>query len=270
MSAEQIEEKNNGIIEVHSVPPSKAKLWIPKAFQLYKKWPFGWTALTFIIFFTPTLLGKIFLIPGIIIGDFLQLILGIGFYRFTQKAMISDTENNFPENLPHLKLLIKDLKNSDTCMQLIWLKLLTYFSILAGIALLVLINFSFGLTLKDYMSILQLISSKMFYLIPESFFKILFIDMSLILIFSMFIGAGLFFAPLLIANYQINIFHAFKLSFKANFKNVAAFLHLFIVGIPLLLGVIITLGLGAFVVAPLFNLAFVFAYDDIFNPETPK
>jgi uncharacterized membrane protein len=140
--------------------------------------------------------------------------------------------------------------------------------LILGLGCLVGIDIFLGLTSKDLMGLLQIVNTNTLYLIPDSIWIIIFINISLLLIGLMLGSAALFFAPPLIAFEQLSIKNAFKQSLRANFTNIWPFLTFFLIAIPILLLGILTLGVGFFVITPVFSIAMYVAYEDLFSKKT--
>ena len=245
---------------INSLEGKSAIAWIKKSYKLYKVNPMPLTLIGVILPFLPFAFGKVIPILGFFVGEYIQLILGIGFYRICKSLQ---SEGAFD-----LKDLFKDFGDSRICQSLLTLQLIKYLMLILGIGFLVVIDIYLGLTSKDLMGILQIINTHTLYLIPDSIWIILFMNVSLLLIGLMLGGTALFFAPPLIAFEQLSIMSAFKQSLRANFTNMWPFIIFFLVAIPILLLGILTIGLGFFIIIPVFSIVMFLAYEDLFSQKT--
>lgn len=246
---------------INSLSSSRGVVWIKEAYQIYKQNALLWTLVTFGIFFVPVVLGKILPLSGSLLGDYVQTLLGLGIYRLCKTSKQKEPFD--------IKLLFNDFSDSNVCLSILWLKGVTYLGLLFIVGVVVILDIFLGVTSKDVMSLVQIINSKTLYLIPDSFFIILGINLSLIVTWLMFGGAALAFASPLIAFQKKGVLTALKLSLAANFKNIGPFSMLFLAAIPLLILCVLTAGIGFLVVAPIFSIALVLAYEDIFSEVAP-
>lgn len=242
---------------VKTLPSSSAIVWLKEAFTLYKEKPFHWTLIAVCIAGMSPLLMKLFSIPGYILGEILNSIFSIGFFRLVLSAK--------KDRLYDFKLLWSDFDNTNSIYLLILSKFLFGLSSLFLILIIYLINSSFGLNAKDYVSIIQLIHSKMFYLIKPEYYKILILDFLLLLLFLMISAAALMFVPQLIFLKNRKLFSSMRDSLVANFQNIGAFLLYFLLLLPLGFLVLISFGILGFIVLPVANISMVFAFDEIFS-----
>jgi hypothetical protein len=244
-------------MQVNHWPAGQGSKWLKEAFTLFKQKPFFWIVTVFGITLGPFLLGRLIPFFGAIFADFLQTLLGIGFLRVC-KHMKQNHEFR-------ASLLWADLQKSDLCMSILWLKGLTYLSMVGVIVVIGVVDLALGVTQKDIMSLVQIINSQTLYLIPDSFYLIIFINIGLLVTLGMLIGTALIFAAPLIAFKKTTIAEALKLSLIANFKNIGPFTALFgmIIGLSILC--LFTLGFGFIALIPTMMIAMFVAFEDLFG-----
>lgn len=247
-------------MNVISVPTRRGIDWIKQAWQLYKAQPLPWTLATLLLLATPILIGSLVPLLGSLLGDFVQTLMGIGFYRLCRAAR---TKQEFD-----WKLLFIDLNNSKLCFDILWLKSLIALSVLLMIGLIAGSNMWLGITGKDVVSLAQIIHTKTFYLIPKSLLMILLIDAFVLMLFGALLGMAITFAAPLIAFHDQTATKALRESLRANIKNVGPFLILFLASLPLFVLAVLPMGLGLLVMMPLMLLSLCLAFDEIFSAST--
>jgi hypothetical protein len=246
-------------MRVRSVPYKRGFLWYQEAWLVYKNKPLLWSLVAVAITSVPAFLGNFFSVPGTIFGSFIQSILTMGIYRIYRHWKVSKKFD--------FQLIISEFGNSEGCWSLIRMNLFVYFGIVIIIGFLGAVNFALGVTLKDLVSVAQLINSKSLYLVPDGFWKLLILNFTLLAFIILIFSAAATFTLPLLTNNKLSLFTSMKYSLLANFKNVGPFAMATLYCFALLVVVILTLGLGAFVLLPIMYLTYFLAYEDIFETD---
>ncbi len=242
---------------VKTLPSNRAIVWLKDAFTLYKEKPFHWTLIALCIAGVSPLLMRLLAVPGYLLGEIISSILSVGFFRLVHSAK--------KDHVYDFQLLWSDFNNTDSIYLLFLSKILYAFSFFVLIVIIYLINSTMGIEANDYLSLIQLINSKMFYLINPEYYKIFALDFLILLLFLMISAAALLFVPQLIFLKNMKLFPSLKYSLDANFKNIGVFLSYFLLLLPIGLLVLISFGVLGFIVLPVVNISMVFAYEEIFS-----
>jgi uncharacterized membrane protein len=243
------------------IPSRNGLNWIYEGWISYRKFPWQWTTISFALIGGNYLLSAFIPVLGFILGDLLQTIIGIGLYRVFRA---SKNETKFPWTLAFL-----DLKNRDLWFQMIWLKILLILSVIFIVTLTIGIDVALGVTAKDFSSLLQIISTKTYYLIPDPLLMVIIANLLFFAGWGLLIGAALTFAAPLVAFQTLSPAKALLESLKINFTNVAPFAVLFLVAIPIMIFAAIPFFLGYLVTIPVLSISLMAAFDEIvgYQPE---
>lgn len=164
-----------------------------------------------------------------------------------------------------LGVLFDPLKKGTYALRCLNILVLSYLIPIVGVLLIFIVNFTLEVSLSDYTHLFDLIQSQHFSLIPPEMIQILIADVTLLSVLMFLFLAMIAFAPNLIGVYDCSTFEAMKLSFRANFKNIGAFLVTFGILLMAFFSIILTLGLAVFFWIPWFIIMGSLIIDDIFK-----
>lgn len=244
-------------MRINQLPARQGFVWFQQAWGTFWRHPLQWVALFVVATAAPLVLSVFLPLFGGLLGEFIQTLLFLGFFQLARHHHEPSTKR--------IREILFAFRNSDLCVNILWLKISVFFSLLFLILLLAGIDSWLGLTIKDLMSVLQILSLQLFTLIPEPIWWIIGTHIFLILLWSLLVGAGLLFAAPLIAFSSLGVSDAFWWSLKAQWKNIGVFFALTLLLVPLTLLAILPFGMGLLVMGPVFWLTLAQAHRDLFD-----
>lgn len=239
----------------YNVPQQQGFEWLKQGWSSYRLFPAQWTLIIFVAMGASYLFGAIIPLVGFILGDLVQTLLGIGAYR---SFLALKKEQKF-----RWDLLIVDFKNFDLITNLILMKTIVFLSLIGVTATLLGVDLYLGITTKDFLSLAQIINTKTFYLIPDTFMKLLLMNMIVLGLWVLSVFAATTFAPLLMVVHGASPIKALWMSLKINFGNVGALAVLALLSILVTILAALPLLLGMFVALPVLSLSLMAAFKEL-------